>query len=182
MFDPQRGVGTYAAGKMAASIIGMCYHQTQGVDWVGTRFTRVWGFGSKTATSRNERLIENAVKGIPTIIAQDGDQKRNQCYIKDLTEGILLALDTKPEQLTQRVYNLSGPDELSDNEIVAVIRQLVPKADISVTEGGVDRRAIDNTAAKQILGWEPQWRFQDAVKDYIKMFREFNHSHYAQDS
>jgi nucleoside-diphosphate-sugar epimerase len=182
MFDPQRGVGTYAAGKMAASIIGMCYHQTQGVDWVGTRFTRVWGFGSKTATSRNERLIENAVKGIPTIIAQDGDQKRNQCYIKDLTEGILLALDTKPEQLTQRVYNLSGPDELSDNEIVAVIRQLVPKAHISVTEGGVDRRAIDNTAAKQILGWEPQWRFQDAVKDYIKMFREFNHSHYAQDS
>jgi nucleoside-diphosphate-sugar epimerase len=181
MFDPRRGVGTYAAGKMAASIIGMCYHQTQGVDWVGTRFTRVWGFGSKTATSRNERLIENAVKGIPTTIPQDGDQKRNQCYIKDLAEGILLALDAKPKQLTQRVFNLSGPDELSDNEIVSVIHQLVPQTQITVTHGGVDRRAIDNTAATQQLGWAPHWNFQDAVKDYIKMFNEFNQSPYSQE-
>lgn len=181
MFDPRQGVGTYAAGKMAASIVGMCYHQTQGVDWVGTRFTRVWGFGSKAATSRNERLIENAVKGIPTTIHQDGDQKRNQCYIKDLTEGILLALDTKPDQLNQRVFNLSGPDELSDREIAAVIRQLVPHAKISVIGGGVDRRAIDNTAAQRQLGWVPHWSFQDAVKDYIKMFKEFNQSIYARE-
>ena len=181
MFDPRRGVGTYAAGKMAASIVGMCYHQTQDVDWVGTRFTRVWGFGSKTATSRNERLIENAVKGIPTTIHQDGDQKRNQCYIKDLTDGILLALDAKSDQLTQRVFNLSGPDELSDNEIVAVIRQLVPQAQITVTHGGVDRRAIDNTAAKQQLRWVPRWNFQDAVRDYIKMFKTFYQSTYSQE-
>jgi nucleoside-diphosphate-sugar epimerase len=180
MFDPGRGVGTYAAGKMAASVIGMCYHQTQGIDWVGTRFTRVWGFGSKTATSRNEQIIENAVKGIPMTIPQDGDQQRNQCYIKDLTEGILLALDAKPNQLTQRVFNLSGPDELSDNEIVTLIRQLVPRADITVTGGGVDRRAIDNTAVKQQLGWTPHWSFRDAVTDYIQMYTEFTRSPDAQ--
>lgn len=179
MFDPSRGVGTYAAGKMAASIIGMCYHQTHGIDWVSTRFTRVWGFGSKSATSRNERIIEHAVKGIPMTIPQDGDQKRNQCYVKDLTEGILCALDVQSHRLTQRVFNLAGPDELSDNEIVAMIRQQVPEADITVIGGGIDRRAIDSTAAKQQLGWTPQWSFRDAVNDYIKMYTEFNQSPYA---
>jgi UDP-glucose 4-epimerase len=113
-------------------------------------------------------------------IPQDGCQKRNQCYIKDLTGGILLTLDAKPNRLTQRVFNLSGPDELSDNEIVTLIRELVPQADITVTGGGVNRRAIDNTAAKQQLGWTPRWSFRDAVTDYLEMYSKFNRSSHAQ--
>jgi nucleoside-diphosphate-sugar epimerase len=179
MFDPTRGVSTYAASKMAATIIGMCYWHTTGVDWVSTRFTRVWGFGSKSETSRNERIIENAVDGIPTTIPRDGDQKRNNCYIKDLTKGIIRALDVEEEKLQQRVFNLGGADEISDRETVAVVRELLPEAKIRVTGGGVHRRPIDSTAAREQLGWEPQWELSSAVKDYIANYTAFKKSEYV---
>lgn len=173
MIDPTMGSSTYAAGKMAATVIGMCYWRAQGVDWVSTRFTRVWGFGSKRATSRNELIIENAVDGIPMPIPREGDQKRNQCYVKDLARGILLALDVDGGRLRQRIFNLGGPDELSDREIVAVVKEFIPQAEIEVKGGGIDRRQIDSTAAKEQLGWEPIWDFRRAVKDYIDTYKEF---------
>jgi UDP-glucose 4-epimerase len=182
MFDPTRGVSTYAASKMAATIIGMCYWHTTGVDWVSTRFTRVWGFGSKSETSRNERIIENAMDGIPTTIPRDGDQKRNNCYIKDLTRGVLLALDVEEEKLQQRVFNLGGADEISDRETVAIIRELIPESKIQVTGGGVHRRPIDSTAAREQLRWEPQWDLRSAVKDYIATYTKFKKSGYAKNS
>ncbi len=179
MFDPTMGSSTYAASKMAASVIGMCYWQTKGVDWISTRFTRVWGFGAKGETSRNERIIENAVDGIPLTIPRDGDQKRNNCYVKDVARGIILALDVDGAKLQQRVFNLGGADEISDKEMVTIVRELLPEAKIEVTGGGVHRRPIDSTAAREQLVWEPQWDLRSAVKDYITTYKAFKQSKYA---
>jgi nucleoside-diphosphate-sugar epimerase len=179
MFDPAQGVSTYAASKMAATLIGLCYWQTAGVDWVSTRFTRVWGFGAKVETARNERLIENAVDGVPTIIPQDGDQKRNNCYIKDLSRGILCALDVDADRLQQRVFNLGGADEVSDREVVAIIQDFLPAAPIQVTSGGLHRRPIDSTAAREQLGWKPEWDLRRAVEDYIATYTAYKRARSA---
>jgi len=179
MFDPAVGTAPYAASKMAASIIAMCYWQTQGVDWVSTRYTRVWGFGAKAETSRMESIVENAVDSVPTVIEREGDQKRNHCYIKDLTKGILQALDADGSKLKQRVFNLGGPDELSDRELAEIVKEYLPNAPIEVRGGGVDRRAIDSSAAKEQLGWRPEWDMRRAVEDYISTYMMFKKSDYA---
>jgi len=179
MFDPTIGAVPYAASKMAASIIGMCYWQTQGVDWVSTRYTRVWGFGAKAETSRTELIVENAVDGVPTVIEREGDQKRNHCYIKDLVKGVLQALDVDGSRLRQRVFNLGGPDELSDREIAEIVKEYLPNAPIEVRAGGVDRRPIDSTAAREQLGWKPEWDMRKAVEDYISTYIMFKKSSYA---
>jgi nucleoside-diphosphate-sugar epimerase len=178
MFDPAMGTSPYGASKMAASIVGMCYWQTQNVDWVSTRYTRVWGFGAKAETSRMESIVENAVDGLPTIIEREGDQKRNHCYIKDLTEGILRALDVDNARLEQRVFNLGGPDELSDIELAGIVKGYLPSAHIEVKSGGVDRRAIDSAAAVKQLGWKPEWDMRRSVKDYIGTYLLFKKSKY----
>ena len=179
MFDPAVGTSPYGASKMAASIIGMCYWQTQGVDWVSTRYTRVWGFGAKAETSRMESIVENAVDGVSTVIEREGDQKRNHCYIKDLVDGIIRALDVDGSRLKQRVFNLGGPDELSDKELAEIVREYLPNAPIEVRGGGVDRRSIDSTAAWEQLGWRPEWDMRRAVEDYISTYMMFKKSSYA---
>jgi UDP-glucose 4-epimerase len=179
MFDSAVGTSPYGASKMAASIIGMCYWQTQGVDWVSTRYTRVWGFGAKAETSRMESIVENAVDGVPTVIEREGDQKRNHCYIKDLVKGILQALDVDGSRLRQRVFNLGGPDELSDRELAEIVKEYLPNAPIEVKGGGVDRRAIDSTAAREQLGWKPEWDMRRSVEDYISTYMMFKRSDYA---
>ena len=179
MFDPTMGTSPYGASKMAASIIGMCYWQTQGVDWVSTRYTRVWGFGAKAETSRMELIVENAVDGVPTVIEREGDQKRNHCYIKDLARGIIQALDIDGSKLRQRVFNLGGPDELSDRELAEIVKEYLPNAPIEVRGGGVDRRAIDSTAAREQFSWRPEWDMRRAVEDYISTYMMFKESKYA---
>lgn len=179
VFDPTVGMSPYGASKMAASIIGMCYWQTQGVDWVSTRYTRVWGFGAKAETSRMESIVENAVDNIPTVIEREGDQKRNHCYIKDLTKGIIQALDVDGSRLRQRVFNLGGPDELSDRELAEIVKEYLPNAQIEVKGGGVDRRAIDSTAAREHLGWRPEWDMRMSVEDYISTYMMFKKRKYV---
>jgi len=173
ILDPSIGTSPYGASKAAASIIGMCYYQTQGLDWVSTRYTRVWGFGAKAETSRMESMVENAVDNIPTIIAREGDQKRNHCYVKDLVKGVLAALDVDREKLMQRVFNLGGPDELSDNELAEIVREYLPNSPIEVKGVGVDRRPIDSSVAIDQLGWKPEWDMRRSVEDYISTYMAF---------
>ncbi|MCW4041026.1 MAG: NAD(P)-dependent oxidoreductase, partial [Candidatus Bathyarchaeota archaeon] len=57
MFHPQVGSIPYSSGKKLATIIGMCYWQTQDVDWVNVRLSRVWGLGAKKETTTGTILM-----------------------------------------------------------------------------------------------------------------------------
>jgi len=173
MFDPAMGTQPYSASKMAATIIGMSYWQTQGVDWLDTRFSRVWGFGSKRETMQTEGLIiENAVDGAATKL-EGGDEKRGQTYTKDLARGVLLALDADGSKLKHRVFNLGGDIMASDRDVAAIVKEFVPEAKIEIGEGGVSRRPFSTELARKELGWKPAYTLREAVKDYIDVYREY---------
>jgi UDP-glucose 4-epimerase len=176
MFDPAMGTQPYSASKMAASIIGMCYWQTQGVDWLNTRFSRVWGFGSKRETMQTEGLmIENAVDGTVTRLER-GDEKRGQTYVKDLAKGVLLALDVDGKKLKHRVFNLGGDTMASDRDVAAIVKELIPGAKIEVGAGGISRRPFSTESARKELGWKPAYTLREAVRDYIETYHEYKRS------
>jgi len=173
MFDPTMGTQPYSASKMAATIVGMSYWQTQGVDWLNTRFSRVWGFGSKRETMQTEGLIiENAVDGVATRLER-GDEKRGQTYARDLAKGVLLALDIDGSKLKHRVFNLGGEPMASDREVAAIVKELIPEAKMEIDAGGVSRRPFSTELAKKELGWKPSYTLREAVKDYIDTYREY---------
>jgi nucleoside-diphosphate-sugar epimerase len=173
IFDPAMGTQPYSASKMIASIIGMSYWQTQGVDWLNTRFSRVWGFGSKRETMQTEGLmIENAVDGTVTRL-EKGDEKRGQTYVKDLVRGVLMTLDADSKKLKHRVFNVGGDIMASDRDVAAVVKEFIPEAKIEIGEGGVSRRPFSTELAKRELGWKSAYNLKEAVKDYINTYREF---------
>jgi UDP-glucose 4-epimerase len=176
IFDPALGTMPYSASKMAASIIGMSYYQTQGVDWINTRFSRVWGFGSKRETVQTEGLmIENAVDGTTTRL-ENGDEKRGQTYVKDLARGVLLALDADGTKLGHRVFNIGGDIMASDRDVAAVVvRTAIPSAKIEIGPGGTSRRPFNTELARRELGWTPAYSLEKAVADYIDVYREYKH-------
>jgi len=176
IFDPAMGTQPYMASKMAATIIGMCYWQTQGVDWLNTRFSRVWGFGSKRETIQTEGfMIENAVEGVPTKL-ENGDETRGQTYVKDLARGVLLALDVDGKKLKHRVFNIGGDIMASDRDVAAIIKEFVPEAKIEIGAGGISRRPFSTELARKELGWKPAYSLREAVKDYIETYSEYKRS------
>ena len=153
----------------------MCYWQTQGVDWVDTRLSRVWGLGAKKETAFGTTLmVENAVDGVPTnYLLGTEDQTRCQTYVKDVARGVLLALDVPSENLKQRVFNVGGPEETSDRDTARTIKEFIPDAVINLKGGGVNRRVFDSSAAREQWGYEPIYDLRAGIKDHIEMYRAF---------
>jgi UDP-glucose 4-epimerase len=175
MFHPAVGSIPYSSGKKLATIIGMCYWQTQDVDWVNVRLSRVWGLGAKKETTTGTILmIENAVDGLPTHLNLGSeDQTRCQTYVKDVAQGVLLALDVSNSQLQQRVFNIGSLEETSDRDTARIIKELIPGAEIKLEGGGVNRRAFDIQAARDQLGFEPQYNLEAGVQDHVAMYRAY---------
>ncbi len=184
MFHPAIGSDPYGSGKKISTIIGMCYWQTHGVDWVNTRLSRVWGLGAKKETEFGTVLmVENAVDGKPTIISLGTeDQKRCQTYVKDVARGVLMALDVPGEKLRQRVFNIGGAEETSDRDTARIVKEFIPGASIELKGGGVNRRVFDISAARRELGFEPAYDLRAGVKDNIELYRAFKRSEYAKQS
>ena len=178
MFHPTLGTSPYSSGKKISTLIGMCYWQTQGVDLVNTRLSRVWGLGAKKETEMGTTMmIENAVDGVPTTISLGTeDQTRCQTYVKDVAQGVLKALDVPSEKLTQRVFNIGGTEETSDRDTAKIIKEFIPDAVIELKGGGVNRRAFNIDAAKEQLGFKSIYTLREGIKDHIKMYRDFNNT------
>jgi len=178
MFHPALGTSPYSAGKMVGTIIGMCYWQTQGVDWINTRLSRVWGLGAKRETAfGTTMMVENAVDGIPTTLdLGTEDQTRCQTYVKDVAQGVLQALDVPSERLKQRVFNVGGTEETSDRDTARIVKALIPEAVITLKGGGVNRRAFNIDAARAQLNFEPKYTLRTGIQDHIHMYRAFKAS------
>lgn len=108
----------------------------------------------------------------PLTVQGNGKQTRSFCYVQDLIEGIILAMEkskTKGE-----VFNLGNPDERSIIEIANIIKKLVnPKAKLQFVKrypNDPQRRCPDISKAKKILGWQPKVGLEEGLKKTIQYF------------
>jgi nucleoside-diphosphate-sugar epimerase len=114
------------------------------------------------------------VDGLPTHLnLGTEDQTRCQTYVKDVAQGVLLALDVPNSRLQQRVFNIGSLEETSDRDTARIIKEFLPAAEIELQGGGVNRRAFDIQAARDQLGFEPQYNLQAGVQDHIAMYRAY---------
>jgi nucleoside-diphosphate-sugar epimerase len=97
-------------------------------------------------------------------------------YSKDAARGTVLALRAK--SLASRVFNITmgyvcGPDELAASVKAAIpgarVRIGTPTASAPSMPNMV--RASDLTLAKEVLGFTPQYRMPDAVRELADWYR-----------
>ena len=108
-----------------------------------------------------EKLIPlcvlNALHGDPLPVYGDGRQVRNWLHVEDFARAIDAVLRKgKPGE----VYNVGGPDELENIDVVRRILELTGR-DESLIEyvtdrPGHDRRYSLSSDKVRALGWEPQ--------------------------
>lgn len=119
-------------------------------------------------------FITQALKGQPLTVHGTGLQTRSFCFVSDLIEGIILAMEKKGTR--GGVFNLGNPDERSIIEIAKIIKKLVRKdAKIVYVErypNDPERRCPDITKAKNILHWEPKVSLRNGLKKTIDYFKE----------
>jgi dTDP-glucose 4,6-dehydratase len=162
----------YAASKGGGDLLVQAYHRTYGADALICRSSNNYGPGQHP-----EKLIPlcilNALAGDPLPVYGDGLQVRNWLYVEDNCAAIDLVLE---RGRVGEIYNVGGPDELPNLEVVRMILELTGR-DESLIEHvsdrpGHDRRYSLDSAKVSGLGWEPRVRFAEGLERTVAWYRD----------
>ncbi len=118
-------------------------------------------------------FIVQALKNQDITIYGDGSQTRSFCYMDDLLEAMVKAMNTGND-FTGPV-NIGNPEEFSMLELAEIVLKLTrSKSKIifqSLPQDDPKQRKPDISLAKRALGWEPKVRLQDGLKETISYFK-----------
>lgn len=170
--SPLEPSSPYSATKTGADLLVQSYTRTFGMETVICRGSNNYG-----PHQYPEKLIPlmvlNALHGDPLPVYGDGMQVRNWLYVTDFCSGIghVLAHGAAGE-----VYNVGGPDECPNIEVVRRIIELTDADPGLLTyvedRPGHDRRYSLGSEKVRALGWEAQVRFADGLERTVAWYRD----------
>jgi UDP-glucose 4-epimerase len=170
---PCRPRQPYGISKYAVEQLGRDFARNHGMEVVHLR--TCWVYGPGLPRPRVPKiLIDAAVAGRRLHLAAGGDFRVDHVYIDDLVDGILKALD-KPEHAFD-VYHIATGEAPSLLEIVAILKELEPAADLAVGPGeyafadgveAVRKGALDIARARAELGYTPRHPIRAGLQAYL---------------
>jgi dTDP-glucose 4,6-dehydratase len=162
----------YSASKAAADMLVQAYAHTFGMDAVITRCSNNYGpyqFPEKLIPL----FITNLMGDQPVPVYGDGMQIRDWIHVLDHARGVEAAWR---KGKAGEVYNFGGRCELPNLHLTQKLLDLLgkPRTLIKHVQDrlGHDRRyAIDCAKAERELGWAPQVKFEDGLRETIGWYQ-----------
>lgn len=166
---------SYDEGKRFAEALAIAYHDTYELD---VRIVRIFNTYGPRSDPHDGRMIPNficqALIGEPMTIFGEGDQTRSLCYVDDLVEGLIAAMDCG--EAAGEVINLGCPDERAVREFATLIKEILSSPSelqfCPAREEEPIRRRPDISKAQTLLGWEPATPLYAGLERTISWFRQ----------
>jgi len=149
---------------------------------VNARMVRIFNTYGPHMEKDDGRVVSNfvnqALDNQPITIHGDGNQTRSFCYVSDMVEGIVRAMET--EHTSSEIINLGNTDERSIDEIADLIIKLSgSRSEKEYKELPPDdpvRRQPDISKAKELLKWEPKISLEEGLTKTIEYFKQMANS------
>jgi dTDP-glucose 4,6-dehydratase len=163
----------YSASKAASDHLVRAWFRTYGLPVLTTNCSNNYGpyhFPEKLIPL----FITNLIEGKKVPVYGTGINVRDWLHVDDHCRGIYSVL---MKGTSGEVYNIGGGRELTNNEITSLILAAMG-ADESSIEYVQDRKghdlrySVDWTKINRELGYEPQVKFEDGLKETIQWYRE----------
>ena len=170
---PLQPSSPYSASKASGELLARSYNRTHGIDVVITRCSNNYGthhFPEKLIPL----FITNLIEGKKVPVYGTGENVRDWLHVDDHCRGIYSVL---MNGRSGEVYNIGGGRELTNNEITSLILKDMG-ADESCIEYVEDRKghdlrySVDWTKINRELGYEPQVKFEDGLRETIQWYRD----------
>ena len=162
----------YSASKAGGDLIVSAFRHTYDADALVCRASNNYG-----PFQHPEKLIPlcilNALAGDPLPVYGDGMQVRNWLYVDDHCTGIDAVLESGE---AGEVYNIGGPDEMANIDVVKRICELTGRDD-SLIEYVADRPGHDrrySLASEKVegLGWSAAVGFDEGLERTVAWYRD----------
>ena len=166
---PFQGQSPYSASKIGADKIAESFYRSFSVPVVIARPFNTYGPRMAQDGRVVIEFVQAALVNKPFPIFGDGTQTRSFCYIDDMVNGLVAAMD---KGKTGEVYNLGNPDEFTVLELAEKVKGLVNASSEvefvqDLPEDDPKQRCSDITKAKEKLGWEPKVQLEEGLKKLI---------------
>ena len=163
----------YSASKASGDLLARSYNRTHGMDVVITRCSNNYGthhFPEKLIPL----FITNLLEGKKVSVYGNGKNVRDWLHVDDHCRGIYEVL---MNGRSGEVYNIGGGRELTNNEITSLILEAMGADESSIEyvkdrKGHDHRYSVDWTKINRELGYQPQVKFEDGLKETIQWYRD----------
>jgi nucleoside-diphosphate-sugar epimerase len=175
---PLDPVMPYGICKVAVEQLGRSYRDLHGLEVINLRTS--WVYGPGLPRERIPKtLIEAALDGRTLHVPSGADAAIDHTYLDDVVSGMLAALDHRQHRYD--AYNIASGAAVTVAQIVDLVRELVPGAQLSVGPGPyrhgdrvelVRKGALDVGRAAAELDWRPRYDMRAGLAAYVQAIRE----------
>ena len=165
----------YDEGKRCAETLFFDYRRQHQLE---IKVVRIFNTYGPRMHPNDGRVVSNfivqALKGEDITIYGDGSQTRSFCYVGDLLEAMVRAMNTGSE-FTGPV-NIGNPTEFTMLELAELVLKLTKSKSRIVNQplpqDDPKQRKPDIGLAKAALGWEPNVNLEDGLRETISYFKK----------
>jgi UDP-glucuronate decarboxylase len=165
----------YDEGKRCAETLFFDYWRQHGLR---IKVVRIFNTYGPRMHPNDGRVVSNfivqALRGDDLTIYGDGHQTRSFCYVDDLVEAMIRAMNTA-DDFTGPV-NIGNPNEFTIKELAEKVLRLTKSSSKLVSNplpaDDPQQRRPDISLAQKTFGWQPTVQLEDGLRRTIAYFRD----------
>ena len=165
-------ISPYALQKLVGEQFAKLFTNLYKTPIICLRYFNVYGpridFGSDYSLVIGKFLKQKA-EGKPLTIYGDGEQTRGFCYVDDIAEANIKAMESEKLKGGE-VINISSGDSQTINYLAKLIGGQVQY--LSVRLGDILHTKADTARAENLLNWQPNVLFEEGFKNVQEWFQE----------
>jgi nucleoside-diphosphate-sugar epimerase len=173
---PPAPISPYGVSKLAAEVYGQVFQRSYGLEFVSLRYFNVFGPRQDPGSPYSGvlSLFNSAVlHGTQPTIYGDGEQSRDFTYVGNVVEANLLACEAK--RAAGLAINIGTGNRYTLNQTLALLEKITgrpAKAKYAPPrEGDIRDSQADITRARDVLGYNPRFGFEEGLKHTWDWFR-----------
>jgi len=161
----------YGAAKAFNEGLLRSFNEMYGLPYVAMRYFNAYGPRMDIHGRYTEVLIrwmERIHHGEPPVIFGDGKQTMDFVYVNDIARANIRGAECDVDDV---VFNIGSQSETSLEQLAVLLARVMGRDDLEPIfqeerkVNPVPRRLADITAARELLGWEPQISLEQGLSD-----------------
>ena len=172
-------ISPYGVSKLAGERYLHAFFASYGLPTVALRFFNVFGPRQNPLAEYAAvvpRFVERTLAREPVTIYGDGQQSRDFVYVGDVVQACLRAADSDPDAWGG-AFNVALGHRHSVNELATTVASVIGGVSPSPTHvepraGDVRESQADVTEIERVLGYTPEFGFDDGIRRTVAWFAE----------
>ena len=178
---PKLPVSPYGVSKLSGEYYLRAIGALRGFEGVAMRYANVFGprQDPKSEAGVVSIFVSRLLAGRQLTVFGDGRQTRDYVFVRDVARANVLATRAKlpaSSAFDSPAFNIATSIERNVLELAGSVGQVMgvkPELEFAPPRPGeLFRSALDVSKAKSVLGWAPQWKFEDGLRELVDWFEQ----------